>query len=97
MEDLHRKADLRSSRELGVKDVAFNKPCGLQITDMVKSRWVYRRLRDFRAGVEGVISFLKRAFGMDRCTWRSFRSFRAYVGSSVLCANLLIVARKSIT
>ena len=55
---------------------------------MTKSIWVYRRLRDFRAGIEGCISFLKRCFGLDRCTWRSFASFRAYVQASVLSFNL---------
>jgi hypothetical protein len=27
------------------------------------------KLRNFRAGIEGVISFLKRTFRMDRCNW----------------------------
>lgn len=60
---------------------------------MVKSTWVYRRLRDFRAGVEGVISFLKRAFGLDCCTWSGLASFKSYVCGSVLACNLLLVAR----
>jgi IS5 family transposase len=37
---------------------------------MVKSRWVYRKLRNFRAGIEAGISCLKRAYGLARCTWR---------------------------
>jgi IS5 family transposase len=63
---------------------------------MVKSMWVYKRLKNFRAGIEGVISFLKRCFGLARSTWRSFGSFRAYVWSSVVSANLLIFARHRI-
>ena len=43
--------------------------------------------------VEGVISFLKRSFGLYRCTWRGFDSFKAYVHASVLACNLLVVAR----
>jgi IS5 family transposase len=88
--------NLREIKRQGVEDVAFAKRCGLSIDDMVKSVWVYKRLRRFRAGIEGVISFLKRCFGMDRCTWRGFRSFHAYVWSSVLSANLLIFARHRI-
>jgi IS5 family transposase len=80
-------------KALRTEDVAFSKPCGMQITDMVKSSWVFRRLRNFRAGAEGVISLLKRAFGLARCTWSGFTSFRAYVAGSVLACNLLIVAR----
>jgi IS5 family transposase len=53
---------------------------------------VYQRLRDFRAGIEGVISFLKRAFGLDRCTWRGELSFRSYGWSGILAANLLTLA-----
>jgi len=46
-----------------------------------------------RALIEGVISFLKRAFGLDRATWRGELSFRSYVWSGVLAANLLTLAR----
>lgn len=87
------KANLADIKGLGVADVAFSKRRGLKISDMTKSVWVYRRLRDFRAGIEGCISFLKRCFGLDRCSWRSFDSFKAYVHASVLSFNLLVLAR----
>ena len=58
------RSNLAAIKELGVEDVAFSKRGALQITEMVKSTWVYRTLREFRAGVEGTISFLKRAFGL---------------------------------
>ena len=54
---------------------------------------MYRRLKRFRAGIEGNISLLNRAFWLDRCTWRGLESFKAYVWSSALTANLLLVAR----
>ena len=60
---------------------------------MVKSRWVYRKLRNFRAGIEANISCLKRAFGVARCTWRGWAHFKAYVWSSVVAYNLALVAR----
>jgi IS5 family transposase len=87
------RANLRAIKALGVKDVAFSKPCGMAITDMVKSTWVFRRLRRFRAGIESCISFLKRGFGLARCNWSGFPSFRAYVLGSVLACNLVILAR----
>lgn len=87
------RANLVAIKELGVEDVAFSKSRGLSIGEMVKSTWVYRRLRDFRAGVEGTISFLKRVFGLDCCTWSGFASFKSYVCGSVLACNLLLVAR----
>jgi len=88
------KSNLASIKKFGVKDVAFSKKCGLKVSDMAKSTWVYKRLRDFRAGIEGMISFLKRCFGLTRCTWRGLQSFRAYAWSSVVTANLLLMARR---
>ena len=90
------KENLREAKEMGVEDVCFSKKRGLEVPEMVKSTWVYRKLRDFRAGIEGVISFLKRAFGLDRCTWRGELSFRSYVWSGVLTANLLTLARHTL-
>ena len=87
------KLNLSDIKATGVKDVAFSKGRGLAIGDMVKSTWVYKRLRDFRAGIEGNISFLKRIFGLDRCTWKSWASFQSYVWGSILSFNLLVFAR----
>ena len=87
------KANLEAIKSKGVEDVAFAKAQGLTVNDMVKSSWVYRRLWRFRCGIEGVISFLKRVFGLDRCTWRSLPSFKSYVWSSIITCNLLVMAR----
>jgi IS5 family transposase len=87
------KDNLKEAKALGVEDVCFQKKCGLKVSEMARSSWVYKRLRDFRAGIEGLISFLKRAFGLDRCTWRGAESFASYVQASVLTANLLTLAR----
>ena len=87
------KMNLSEIKTAGVKDVAFSKSRGMEIGDMVKSAWVYKRLRDFRAGIEGNISFLKRVFGLGRCTWKSWSSFQSYVWSSIFSFNLLVLAR----
>lgn len=87
------KMNLSEIKGSGVEDVAFSKGRGLEIGDMVKSSWVYKRLRDFRAGIEGNISFLKRVFGLDRCTWKSWPSFQSYVWGSIVSFNLLVFAR----
>ena len=60
---------------------------------MAKSPWVYRLLRDFRAGIEANISVLKRAFGLDRCTWSGWRGFLAYIWSAIIAYNLAVMAR----
>lgn len=87
------KENLTQAKTLGVSDVCFAKRRGLAVLAMVKSSWVYRKLRAFRAGIESVISFLKRAFGLDRCTWKGSTGFVAYVRLGVLTANLLTLAR----
>ena len=87
------RANLEAIKGKGLKDVAFSKARNLTIPDMARSTWVYRKLRDFRTGFEATISFLKRSFGLDRCTWKSLGSFKSYVWSSVLSFNLLVIAR----
>ena len=87
------QANLRDIKAKGVNDVVFHKKRGLEISDMAKSAWVFKRLKNFRAGIEGCISFLKRVFGLTRCAWRSFASFRSYVWASVVSFNLLVMAR----
>jgi IS5 family transposase len=90
------KENLESAKAKGVKDVCFAKKRGLEVEDMCRSQWVYKRLRRFRAGVESGISWLKRCFGLSRCIWKGFRSFKSYVWASIVSANLLTLARKEI-
>ena len=85
--------NLGEAKALGVRDVAFHKKAGLRVMEMVKSNWVYRKLRNFRAGIESDISCLKRAYGLARCIWRGLDHFRAYVWSSVVAYNLALFAR----
>ena len=90
------RSNLGEIKSLGIRDVAFSKAPGLAIKEMVKRTWLYQRLRHFRAGIEGIISFLKRCFGWDRCAWRSYGSFRAYTWGSVVAANLVMLARHAL-
>ena len=85
--------NLSQAKARGVNDMAFHKKAGLRIEDMVKSRWVYRKLRNFHAGIEAVISCGKRAYGLARCTWRGLDHHKAYVWSSVVAFNLALFAR----
>jgi len=87
------KGNLAFAKEHGVKDAAFAKKRGLSVLDMAKSAWVYKALRNFRAGIEAGISTLKRAFGLDRCTWKGWEGFGRYVWSSIVSYNLLVLAR----
>jgi transposase, IS5 family len=89
--------NLATAKAWGVCDMAFHKKGGLRIEDMVRSKWVYRKLRNFRAGIEAGISCLKRAYGLARCTWRGLDHFKAYVWSSVVAYNLVLFTRLKAT
>ncbi len=86
-------ANLSWAKEQGVQDVAFSKKCGLTVESMVRSSWVYKQLKRFRAGIEGCIGTLKHTFGLHRCTWKGWPHFQSYVHASVLTYNLVVLAR----
>jgi len=90
------KENLQNIKNLDVEDVVFSKSPGIGIHEMVKNSWAYRQLKHFRAGIESNISFLKRSLGWSRSTWRSLTSFKAYTFTSVVTANLLILARHAL-
>jgi IS5 family transposase len=90
------KANLAAAKSRQIKDVCFAKKRGLEVDDMCRSHWVYKQLRRFRAGIESGISWLKRCFGLTRCTWKGLASFKRYVWSSVVAANLLTLSRKQL-
>jgi IS5 family transposase len=47
------------------------------------SKW-FKLGQAFRAGIEGTISALKRAFGLGRCLREGFERFESWVGSGIL-------------
>jgi IS5 family transposase len=62
------------------------------LADAVMSMW-----RSFRAGIEGTISGLKRAFRLARCHYRGFKRFAAALGLGVFCHNLVVLPKQAIT
>ena len=76
----------------GVKDICFSTHPGVEVTEWVRSLQVFKKLRNFRAGIEGCISTMKRVLGLDRCTWRGFESFCSYVWLSIVSFNLRVLA-----
>jgi len=87
------RSNLETIKATGVEDVSFSKGRGLKVNEMVSDQRTYRKLRDFRAGIEGTISFLKRCLGLGRCHWSGWASFESYCWASVISANLLMLAR----
>ena len=87
--------NISAAKALGIKAVGLPKKRGMKIEEMTGSEYVYKKLKRFRAGIEGNISMLKRVFGLDRCTWRGLEHFKAYVMSAVLAYNFKVFARLS--
>ena len=55
---------------------------------------VLRSHQCFRAGIEGTISCLKRAYRLSRCCFRGFKGFCRAVGSAIFCHNLVSMAKE---
>lgn len=79
-----------------------------ELEQRVQTLAIPRRLRDFadaalsawqsfRAGIEGTISGLKRAFRLARCYFRTFKSFEASIGLGVFSHNLIVLAKRRAT
>jgi IS5 family transposase len=87
------KDNLVMAKQLGVENVIFHKKCGIAIEAMTSKRWLYYKLKCFRAGIEAGISYLKRCFGLSRCNWKGLAHFKSYVWSAIFAHNLLVFAR----
>ena len=81
------------AKAIGVKRVAFHKKNGITLRAMGIQQKTLKKLKDFRAGVEGNISELKRAFGAGKALWKGEDGFMAYVWSSVISYNLVRLVR----
>jgi hypothetical protein len=74
-----------------------------ELAELVQTLAIPRRMQDFmdkalaawqrfRAGIEGTISGLKRAFRLIRCLFCGLKSSSRAVGLGVFCHNLIVLA-----
>jgi len=84
----------RLAREAGVKRVVipYAGKAPPERVKQEKERW-FRRGYQFRAGVEGRISVLKRRFGLECCLDHGEEGLARWVGWGVVTANLVQIAR----
>jgi IS5 family transposase len=79
-----------------------------ELEERIDTLAVPRRMRDFadavmrtwqafRAGIEGTISGLKRAFRLSRCFYRGFKGFASALGLGVFAHNLIVLAKPGAT
>jgi len=88
------KANVTDIKALGVKDVAFHKKRGIEVKEMTKSAWLFKKLVKFRAGIEGNISTLKRRYSWYRCNWKGLARYKAFAWLSVVAYNLVTLGRE---
>jgi transposase, IS5 family len=87
------KSNLAALQATGTREACFSKPAGVPLDEQTSTPRVRRILKRFRAGIEATVSFLKRSFGLSRCTWTGLTRFRAYCWCSTVAHNLITIAR----
>lgn len=89
------KKNLADLKAAGVQQVGFNQGWGASVEQICGSRAVHSKLRRFRAGVEGLISWLKRSLSMGQSRWKGQQSYWSYVYGVVVTASLIALALNS--
>lgn len=85
--------NVRIVKDAGVQEACFHKKRGIDIKDMASSPAIFKKLKKFRAGIEGVISALKRELSLSRAIWKGIDGFKKYVWSGIVTFNLSIIGK----
>ena len=82
------------AQTMGIKRVILPKPgYKSQQRKTLESRQWFVRGRRWHAGVEGRISVLKRAHGLERCLDHGEQGFHRWVGWGIIAGNLAVMGR----
>ena len=87
------KKNVLAVKDLGVQRVDFGEGRGIDTEKAAGNRRIRRKLRRFRAGAEGLISWLKRSLQMRESRWNGDQGFDAYVWAVIVTACIQAVAR----
>jgi transposase, IS5 family len=71
-----------------IERVGFHKKKGTAVSKVDLKEKTPKKLRDFRAGIEGNISEFKRAFGAGKALWKDEEVFISFVRASAISYNL---------
>jgi transposase, IS5 family len=91
---VHSTANERYASTHGVKQVVLPKP-GTKSAKRItheQQRW-FRRGHDWRAGIEGRISGLKRRHKLDRCRYHGTAGMERWVGWGIIAHDLRVIAQ----
>jgi transposase, IS5 family len=91
---VHSTANEQYAATHGVKEVVLPKPGAKSAKRMAheQQRW-FRRGHNWRAGIEGRISELKRRHKLDRCRYHGTAGMERWVGWGVIAHNLRVIAQ----
>jgi IS5 family transposase len=91
---LYSEPNERYAQSRGVKQVVVPKPGAKSAARIAyeKQRW-FRRGRNWRAGIEGRISGLKRAQKLARCLYHGSAGMERWVGWGLIAYDLQVIAR----
>lgn len=84
----------QTAQERGVQQVVLPRPGRKPATRVAheRQRW-FRQGRDWRAGIEGRISGLKRRHGLNRCRYHGADGMARWVGWGVIAHDLRMIAQ----
>ena len=87
----------RTAQQRGIKRVVLPRPGRKSSTRLAheRQRW-FRKGRNWRAGIEGRISGLKRRHGLDRCGYHDDDGMQRWVGWGVLAHDLRMIAQQQV-
>lgn len=91
---LYAEANERAAHSRGVRHVAIPKP-GAKSPERIaheKQRW-FRRGHNWRSGIEGRISGLKRGQKLERCLYHGTNGMERWVGWGLIAHDLRVIAR----
>jgi IS5 family transposase len=94
---LHTTANERYATRRGVKRVVLPKPGAKSAKRLAheQQRW-FRRGHNWRSGIEGRISGLKRRHKLDRCRYHGPDGMERWVGWGVITHNLQVLAQATV-
>lgn len=87
----------QTAQQRGVRHVVLPRPGRKSAARQAheRQRW-FRRGRNWRAGIEGRISGLKRRHGLDRCGYHGDDGMQRWVGWGVLAHDLRMIAQHQV-
>lgn len=83
--------NLQDALSKGVKNIVFTKSNG-KLQNIVSSKRMETMLKNWRSGIEAIISNFKRGLDAQRCNWKGYPRFQGFLLWNVITFNLIVIA-----